>query len=74
MDAGEPNSPAYAAAALGYSAGLGQDPVALSRHADIDEQEAIAACQEEWLASTRRHVKRKERQEMASRCCSQGAS
>ncbi|WIA42005.1 hypothetical protein OEZ86_009302 [Tetradesmus obliquus] len=70
MDVGEPSSPAYAA--LGYSAGLGQDPVALSRNADIDEQEAIAACQEEWLASTRRHVKRKERQEMASRLLSVG--
>jgi hypothetical protein len=68
----EPSSPAFVA--LGYSAGLGQDPVALSRNANIDEQEAIAACQEEWLASTRRHVKRKERQEMASRCCCQTAS
>lgn len=64
----EPGSPL--AFGLGYAASpsFQQDPGALYRNADIDEQEAIAACQEEWQSSTRRHVKRKERQEMASRC------
>ncbi len=65
---GEPGSPVAPGFALGFAPGSGvRDPTALAASAALDEAEAVAAAQEEWRANRRRHVRRRERVELANR-------